>query len=67
MAAAGAFEIIMADKKYNLAGLQLADLVARPIGRKLLDPAQANRAYDILASKFCRGPDGSADGLRLFP
>ena len=63
------FEIIMADKKCNSAGLQVADLVARPIGRKVLDPGQANRAYDILADKFCRGPDGSTDGwgLKLFP
>lgn len=63
------FEIIMADKKCNSAGLQVADLVARPIGRKVLNPAQANRAYDILVGKFCRGPDGSVDGwgLKLFP
>lgn len=63
------FEIILADKKCNSAGLQVADLVARPIGRKVLDPAQANRAYDILASEFCRGPDESLDGwgLKIFP
>jgi hypothetical protein len=34
------FEIVFADKKTNSAGLQLADLTARPIGRHVLDPAQ---------------------------
>lgn len=63
------FEIIMADKKCNSAGLQLADLVARPVGRHILDRAQPNRAYDILARKFRRAPDGSAQGcgLKVFP
>jgi hypothetical protein len=63
------FEIIMADKRCNSAGLQVADLVARPIGRHLLNPAQPNRAYDILARKFHRGPGGAelGWGLKVFP
>lgn len=63
------FEIIMADTKCNSAGLQVADLVARPVGRHILDPAQPNRAYDILARKFRRDPDGSESGwgLKIFP
>jgi len=63
------FEIMMADKKCNSAGLQIADLIARPIGRKLLDPAQPNRAYDILERKFRRSPDGKVLGwgLKVFP
>ena len=32
------FDIILADKKSNSCGLQLADLIARPIGRYVLDP-----------------------------
>jgi hypothetical protein len=59
------FEIVMADKKGNSAGLQVADLVARPIGRKIIDPDQANRAYDILAPKLARSPLGW--GLKVFP
>jgi hypothetical protein len=63
------FEIVMADKKCYSPGLQIADLVARPIGRKLLDPAQPNRAYDILGRKFRRSPAGKVAGwgLKVFP
>ncbi|NNC27950.1 DUF3800 domain-containing protein [Longimicrobium terrae] len=63
------FEIIMCDKKSNSAGLQLADLVARPVGRRIMDPAQPNRAYDILERKFRRAPDGQVQGwgLNVFP
>jgi hypothetical protein len=50
------FNIILADKKTNSTGLQFADLVARPIGRHLLDRDQGNRAFEILRAKFfCRG------------
>lgn len=63
------FEIVMAPKNSNAPGMQLADLVARPIGIKSLRPAQANRAYDILEAKFRRGPYGQIDGwgLKSFP
>jgi hypothetical protein len=69
MAARLPFEIVMADKKCNSAGLQLADLVARPIGRKVLDPAQPNRAFDILAEKLRRSRRGQVRGwgLKVFP
>ena len=50
------FEIILADKKANSSGLQLADLVARPIGLNILRPEQENRAFDVLTRKFfCSG------------
>lgn len=50
------FNIVLADKKTNSTGLQFADLVARPIGRHLLNREQANRAFDILRAKFfCEG------------
>ena len=48
------FEIILADKKANSAGLQLADMVARPIGLSVLRPNQPNRAFDILREKIYR-------------
>ena len=38
------FGIVFSSKESNAAGLQLADLVARPIGRHLLKPEQPNRA-----------------------
>lgn len=46
------FEIILSDKKTNSAGLQLADMIARPIGLSVLRPTQANRAFDILREKI---------------
>jgi len=62
-------ELVFADKKSNLAGLQLADLTARPIGLHVLRPEQNNRAYQIIEKKFHRSPDGSADGwgFKVFP
>ncbi len=68
------FEIKMADKKANSSGLQLADLVARPIGLRILRPTQENRAFDVLKRKFfCSGGresvgEGYEDwGLKVFP
>lgn len=50
------FEIVFADKKTNSSGLQLADLVARPIGLSVVKKNQPNRAFDLLKSKFfCAG------------
>jgi hypothetical protein len=50
------FEVIFADKKTNSTGLQLADLVARPIGLSVVRPDQPNRAFDVLTRKlFCSG------------
>lgn len=50
------FSVVFADKKTNLAGLQLADLVARPVGLNYIRPAQANLAFDVLKKKFlCTG------------
>jgi len=68
------FFIKMVNKQANSAGLQLADLVARPIGRHVLNPEQNNRAFDVLKDKFfCEG--GRKDvgknyddlGLKHFP
>jgi hypothetical protein len=42
------FEILFADKKVMSTGLQLADLVARPIGLHTLRPEQPNKAFDVL-------------------
>lgn len=50
------FNVVFADKKTNLAGLQLADLVARPVGINYMRPAQPNQAFDVLRQKFfCDG------------
>lgn len=68
------FDIVFADKKTNLTGLQLADLVARPVGLNYIRPQQTNQAFDLLKQKFfC---DGGRDkvgsgfegvGLMVYP
>jgi hypothetical protein len=56
-------------KSANVPGLQIADLVARPIARHLLDPRQPNRAYDVIEKKLDRSPNGivTGFGLKVFP
>lgn len=63
------FDIVFADKKSNSAGLQLADLIARPVGIKIFRPEQANRAYEIIETKFYRNNGGTFEGrgLKWFP
>jgi hypothetical protein len=63
------FDIVFADKKANLPGLQIADLTARPIGRHVINPAQPNRAFAILQAKFRRSPAGRVEGwgMKIFP
>ena len=68
------FGIKLANKQTNSAGLQLADLVARPVGLSVLRPEQNNRAFDVLKKKFfCDGgrdscgTDYDGFGLKRFP
>lgn len=68
------YRIVVADKKVNSTGLQLADLVARPIGLSYLRKGQPNRAFEVLKAKFlCRGGranvgmDYDGFGLRILP
>ena len=62
-------DIVFADKQVNSTGLQIADLIARPIGLKTLRPDQPNRAYEIIEGKFRRSASGKVDGwgLKVFP
>lgn len=68
------FEIILASKQVNSSGMQLADLIARPIGSHVLHPQQHNRAFEIIKDKFyCKygrqhtGCDYEGFGLKIFP
>lgn len=68
------FDVIFSDKKVMSSGLQLADLVARPIGLHTLKPKQENRAFEILKQKFfCDGgreklgENYSGVGMKIFP
>lgn len=63
------FRLIMADKRANSEGLQLADMVARPVALSILRPGQPNRAMDILHGKLWRDANGRIEecGLKVFP
>ena len=61
-------DLVFASKAHNHSGMQLADQVARPIGRHVINPEQPNRAYDILRTKFWEGPDeGAGHGMIRLP
>ena len=68
------FEIIFSDKKVMSSGLQLADLVTRPVGLSFLRPEQSNRSFEVLKEKFyCDGGRDNAGksykgrGLMFYP
>ncbi|MDX2224565.1 MAG: DUF3800 domain-containing protein [Rhodospirillaceae bacterium] len=63
------FDIVFVDKASNSPGLQFADLIARPIGLRILRPEQENQAFRIIESKFRTGPHGEVMGygLKIFP
>ena len=46
------WQLLFCDKKSNSSGLQIADLIARPIGLKHLRPDQPNRAFDVIERKM---------------
>ena len=58
-----------ADKRVNSAGLQIADLIARPISLRMHRPNQPNRAFDVIEPKLRRSPTGETAGwgFKLFP
>ncbi|KMQ71017.1 DUF3800 domain-containing protein [Chryseobacterium koreense] len=54
------------DKKENINGLQLADLVAYPIARYVIEPERANPAFEVLKDKiYSKG--NKRYGLKIFP
>jgi hypothetical protein len=53
-------------KKENLNGLQLADLVAYPIARHILEPKRINLPFDLISKKFYV-KNGKRYGLKEFP
>lgn len=68
------FDVVFLDKKTNAIGLQLADLIARPIGNHYLRSGQKNNAFEIIEKKFlCRGgrtqlgADYEGYGLKFVP
>lgn len=60
------FRLEFRKKGSNLIGTQIADLAAYPIARHIIDKDKDNPAYEIVKSKFYRGP-GLVWGLKIFP
>jgi hypothetical protein len=60
------FRLDFLSKSMNIVGTQLADLAAYPIARYVLDSTQANPAYEVIRTKFYKGP-GLMRGLKIFP
>lgn len=63
------FTARFSDKRANASGLQLADLIARPVGLYALRPQQENRAFDIIKQKLVTHNNGdyNGKGLKIFP
>ncbi|SOE21221.1 Protein of unknown function [Spirosomataceae bacterium TFI 002] len=59
-------EINFLSKKENINGLQLADLVAYPIARYVIEPQRANPAFDKIESKIY-AKEGNKLGLKIYP
>lgn len=62
-------EFLCVSKQANSSGLQLADMVARPVGLHVLRPEQPNRAWDMILPKVRSSPSGNIIGwgLKIFP
>lgn len=56
------FDLLMVPKAANSAGLQIADLAARPLGSHVLRPEQQSRAYDAIRARIRRSPAGAVLG-----
>lgn len=58
------------DRKYrNTSGLQIADLTARPIAEKVLEPSSSPERWDVALAKLYDGGKGRKNsyGLKVFP
>lgn len=63
------FKLVVARKGVNSSGLQVADLVGRPIGLRHLRPDQPNRTWDVIEPKLRRSSAKTVEGygLKRFP
>lgn len=59
---------MFSQKTQNIAGMQIADLVAYPIGRWVLDKTKENRPFEIIKRKFHQKNGKIINyGLKIFP
>ena len=59
-------EFEMKRKSENLIGLQIADMIAYPITRHVLDEDAVNLAFDIIKNNIYQ-KDGKLYGMKIFP
>lgn len=59
-------QITFKSKKENINGLQLADLLAYPIARYIIEPERANPSFEIFKNKIY-SKRGKRYGLKIFP
>lgn len=61
-------EVTFKKKWENDCGLQLADLCAYPVARRVLFPNEPYPTFQVIESKFRRGPRGILGyGIKVFP
>lgn len=60
-------DIRFANKQTNSSGLQIADLVAHPIARHIVNRNQPNKAFDIVKEKLLGYPEYEEIGLKCHP
>ncbi len=59
-------KISFKNKKENINGLQLADLIAYPVARYVIEPKRANPAFELIEQKIY-SKNGKRYGLKIFP
>ena len=59
-------QITFKGKNENINGLQLADLLAYPIARYIIEPERANPSFEIFKNKIY-SKRGKRHGLKIFP
>ena len=56
----------MKPKKADITGLQIADLIAYPITRHILDPEAVNFPYDVICPNIYE-ENGKLLGVKIMP
>lgn len=59
-------QIIFKSKKENINGIQLADLIAYPVAKYVLEPKRINPAFEVFKDKFYQ-VGNKLYGLKIFP
>lgn len=59
-------KITFKSKKENINGLQLADLIAYPIARHVIEPKRVNPAFEIIEQKIY-SKNGKRYGIKIYP